>query len=166
MKKQKYQPYFLNYKYERRTYRHIGRDYGDSITADKGWIRNFTRWFRKHIYNKSEKKYKFCNTYEEWECYVKNKLPMKIDYKNYMHWLIDQNRLADIELETVKAILIPVYIALLSMKDFLAIEGSSSLGTMIIFIIVIVGISVYILCIEKENLDFWKDWIVIVNSVM
>lgn len=97
---------------------------------------------------------------------MKNKLPMRIDYKNYMHWLIDQNRLADIELETVKAILIPIYIALLSMKEVLAIEGTSSLGAMIILIIVIVSISAYILCIDKEDLNFWNDWIAIVNSVM
>lgn len=166
MKKQKYKPYFFDYKYERRTYKYIGRDYGDSITANKGWIRNFTRWFRKNIYNRKESKYKICNTYEEWECYVKNKLPMRKDYKNYIHWLIDKRRLAESELEIVKAILIPIYIAFLSMEEFFDSEEVSSLWGMLMPIMAIAIISACILYVEKENLDFWNDWIAIINSGM
>lgn len=166
MKKQKYKPYFFDYKYEWRTYKYIGRDYGDSVTANKGLSGNFMRWFRKRIYNRRESKYKICNTYEEWECYVKSKLPMKIDYKNYMHWLIEQKQSADIELETVKAILIPIYIALLSMKEVFFFNRTPDLGAILIFIIVVIIFSVYILWKEKEILDFWNDLIKIVNSVI
>ena len=165
MKKQKYKPYFFDYKYELKTYKYIGIDYGNSVIANKGWIRNFTRWFRKQIYNKADSKYKICNTYEDWEIYVKSKLPIKTDYKNFLHWLIMQKRLAESDLETVKAILIPIYIALLSMKEVFLKEKTLDLVTVLILIIVIAIISVCILYKEKENLDFWNDWIEIVYSV-
>ncbi len=166
MKKQKYKPYFFDYKYELKTYKYIGKDYGDSVTANKGWIKNVTRWFRKHIYNRADSKYKICNSYEDWEIYVKSKLPMRTDYKNYIHWLIKQRQLAESELETVKAILIPIYIALLSMKEIFFKRKTPDLGTVLILIIVIAIISACILWKEKENLDFWNDWIEIVHSVM
>ena len=165
-KKKLYTPYGFDVKYEGRTYNHVGVDYGNSVIANKGWTRNFRRWFRKHIYNRNESKYKFCNTYEDWEIYVKSKLPMRTDYKNYMHWLIEQRRFAERELETVKAILIPIYIALLSMKEVFFKENTLDLGTLLILSVVIVIASAYILVKEKENLDFWNDWIDIVNSVM
>ncbi len=165
MKKQKYKPYFFDYKYELKTYKYIGIDYGDSISANKGWIQNARRWFRKHIYNRAESKYKICDTYEDWEIYVKNKLPMRTDYKNYIHWLIMQKQLAERELEIVKAILIPIYIALLSMKEIFFLNKTPDLGTTLTFIIIILFVSCYILWIENENLDFWNDWIEIAHSI-
>ena len=134
MKKQKYKPYFFDYKYELKTYKHIGLDYGDSVSANKGWIQNARRWFRKHIYNRADSKYKTCDTYEDWEIHVKSKLPMRTDYKNYMHWLIMQRQFAERELEIVKAILIPIYIALLSMKEIFFLNKTPDLGTTLIFI--------------------------------
>ncbi len=165
MKKQKYKPYFFDYKYELKTYKYIGLDYGDSISANKGWIQNVGRWFRKHIYNRADSKYKICDTYEDWEIYVKSKLPMRTDYKNYMHWLIMQRQLAERELETVKAVLIPIYIALLSMKEIFFVNITPDLGTTLTFIIIILLGSFYILWIENENLNFWNDWIEIAHSI-
>lgn len=163
MRKRKYMPYFFNYQYERKTYKYIGKDYGNYITANIGWIRNIARWYRKRIYNRNESKYKFCNTYEEWVSYVKNKLPMRTDYKNYLHWLVENKRFAEGELETVKAILIPIYIALLSVKEILSLENT---GAMLVSVMVVTVISAYKLWKDRENLDFWNDLIVIVNSVM
>ena len=166
MKKQKYKPYFFDFKYELKTYKYIGLDYGNSVIANKGLIRNFTRWFRKHIYNRTDSKYKICNTYEDWEIYVKSKLPIRTDCKNYLHWLINQKRLAESDLETVKAILIPIYIALLSMKDVFFNGKAFDFVTALILIIAIAIISLCILYKEKEALDFWNDWIEIVYSVI
>lgn len=165
MKKQKYKPYFFDYKYELKTYKYIGVDYGDSISANKGWLQNARRWFRKHIYNRADSKYKICDTYEDWEIHVKSKLPMRTDYKNYIHWLIMQKQLAERELEIVKAILIPIYIALLSMKEIFFLNKTPDLGTTLTFIVIILFASCYILWIENENLDFWNDWIEIAHSI-
>lgn len=164
MKKQKYIPYFFDYKYEKRTYKYVGRDYGNSAISNKGWIGNFVRWFRKHIYNRNESKYKICDTYEEWESYVKNNLRKRVDNKNFMHWLIMQKRLAENELEAVKAILIPIYIALLTIKEILPFEGNFTWDKILILIISIIILSVVILYINKEKVDFWEDWIKIVKN--
>ncbi len=91
---------------------------------------------------------------------------MRTDYKNYIHWLIKQRQFAESELEIVRAILIPIYIALLSMKEVFFKKKTPDLGTVLIVIMIIVIISVYILWTDKENLDFWNDWIEIVHSVM
>lgn len=166
MKKQKYKPYYFDYKYELKTYKYIGIDYGNSVIANKGWIRNFTRWFRRNIYNRADSKYKICNTYEDWEVYVKSKLPIRTDYNKYLHWLIQQRRHAESELEIVKAILIPGYIALLSMKEIFFKEKTPELATVLVLIIIVMIISACILYKEKETLDFWNDWIKIVYSVI
>lgn len=165
-KKKLYTPYNFDIKYEICTFKHVGLDYGNYVIANKGWIRNFRRWFRKHIYNRNESKYKICNTYEDWEIYVKSKLPIRTDYKNYMHWLIEQRRFAESQLETVKAILIPIYIAFLSIKEVFFKEKTVDLGTVLILCVAIAITSAYVLVKEKENLDFWNDWIDIINNVM
>lgn len=110
--------------------------------------------------------YKICDTYEDWEIHVKSKLPMGTDYKNYLHWLIMQRQFAERELEIVKAILIPIYIALLSVNEIFSPKKTSGLSTVLILSVVIVIISAYILWIEKKNLNFWNNWIEIVHSVM
>lgn len=166
MKKQKYKLYSFDFEYEIKTYKHVGVDYGDSVIANKGWIRNFARWFRKHIYNRKDSKYKICNKYEDWEVYVKSKLPMETDHKNYLHWLIEQRRYAEIKIETAKAVLIPFYIVFLSMIDIFFKGQSLDWINILIFIIVIAFISVRILCNYIEILNFWNDWIEIVCSVM
>ena len=41
MRRQQYIPYFFDYKYERRTYKYIGRDYGDHIMLIKAGLEIF-----------------------------------------------------------------------------------------------------------------------------
>ncbi len=45
--KTKYKPYGFDEKYEFRTYKNIGRDYGDRKIADMGLVGNIKRFFRK-----------------------------------------------------------------------------------------------------------------------
>lgn len=52
----KYMPYGFDENYEYKTYRNIGKDYGDSRTANAGHIENIKRYFRKKV-NKKQKYY-------------------------------------------------------------------------------------------------------------
>lgn len=54
--KTKYKPYGFDEKYEFRTYKNIGRDYGDRKIADMGLVGNIKRFFRKKM-NRKQKKY-------------------------------------------------------------------------------------------------------------
>ena len=45
----KYMPYGFDENYEYKTYRNIGKDYGDSRTANAGHIENIKRYFRKKV---------------------------------------------------------------------------------------------------------------------
>ena len=116
--KNEFQAYNFNEKYEMKTYRYVGKDYGNRKTANRGVLSNIRRWFRKKT-NKTEKKYKFCDTYLEWKNHIKEIFPVKnsCEIDNFLHWLEQQMRYAKWELEAVKIILIPIYIALLSIDD-------------------------------------------------
>ena len=49
----KYMPYGFDENYEYKTYRNIGKDYGDSRTANAGHIENIKRYFRKKVKSKN-----------------------------------------------------------------------------------------------------------------
>ena len=79
----KYMPYGFDENYEYKTYRNIGKDYGDSRTADAGHIENIKRYFRKKV-NKTQKYYATCDTYTQWKNYIKkNTEKYQMDIENY-----------------------------------------------------------------------------------
>lgn len=158
MQKQKYMPYFFNYKYERRTYKYIGKDYGNHIIANKGYVRNITRWFRKQLYNKNESKYKFCNTYEDWKRYL---LEMPIysgtDRENAIRYLNNHKRLCEMGLDLIKILLIPIYIAIFSVFMSLA-DGQSVILIMLLPLVIILA-SAYLIYKETSDACFYSDYI-------
>ena len=157
-RRQKYRPYFFDYKYERKTYKCIGKDYGDSVTANKGWIRNFTRWYRKYVYNREETKYKICNTYTEWKQYLLEKpFYNESDKENAIRYLCDQKRIADMILDIVKILIIPIYIALYSVT--ISLLDEQSLWEMIGFMICLIVVSAYLIIKYGEDVSFYKDYV-------
>lgn len=172
MRKQRYTPYFFDIKYEKRTYKHIGQDYGDRRTADKGWIRNFLRWYRKRLYNTKESKYKFCNTYEEWRLYLfERRFCNTYDKQNIIKFLNKQKRTNEKIFESIKTIIIPIYIALYSgtitIMDKFSVEmevaesGSKELISlcMIIMTLFIISVSFYWIFQHKNDIYFYEDYI-------
>lgn len=170
MRKQRYTPYFFDIQYEKRTYKHIGKDYGDCRTANRGLIRNFLRWYRKRIYNRKELKYKFCNTYEEWKLYLfEKKFCNTYDKQNMIKFLNVQKRFYEKIFEAVKTVIIPIYIALYSvgiaaMDKFSAeIEATESevreinLFCMIFMTVFIVIISSNWIFQHKSDIYFYQD---------
>ncbi len=109
---------FFDIKYERRTYKHIGKDYGDRRTADRGLIRNFLRWYRKRIYNRKELKYRFCNTHEEWKLYLfERKFCNACDKQNMIKFLNKQKRVYEKMSDSIKTVIIPIYSSLFSRDE-------------------------------------------------
>lgn len=177
MRKQRYTPYFIDIKYEKRTYKHIGLDYGDHRTADKGWIRNFLRWYRKKLYNRKELKYKFCNTYEEWKLYLlEKKFCNTYDKQNIIKFLNDRKRSYEKMFDSIKTVIIPIYIALYSgmiaiMDKFSTeMEATESESRELMFICVIsmtlfiLTISFYWIFQHKSDIYFYEDYIDCLNN--
>ena len=172
MRKQRYTPYFFDSKYEKRTYTHIGQDYGDRRTADRGCIRNFLRWYRKRIYNRKESKYKFCNTYEEWKLYLfEKKFCTTYDKQNMIKFLNEQKQINEIVYDSVKAVIIPLYIALYSLVLTLIsntiVEENKTLSfankqngsiSIIIITLIVVPISIRLMYKYKKNIYFYQDY--------
>lgn len=171
MRKYRYMPYFFDIKYEIRTYKHIGKDYGDRRIADRGLIRNFLRWYRKRIYNRKELKYKFCNTYEEWKLYLfERKFCTTYDKQNMIKYLNDRKRTCEKIFESIKTIIIPLYITIYSgaialMDKFWSeaeVSESMSRKSMSVYLVLlllfIIGVSFYWIVKNKDDISFYKDY--------
>lgn len=157
--KNEFQAYNINEKYELKTYHYVGKDYGNRKTANRGWILNIRRWFRRKI-NKKENKYKFCDTYLEWKNHIKEVFPVQnsCEKENFVHWLEQKRRYAKGELEAVKIILIPLYIALLSIDDFfmkknLEINSTGKFGPLVVVLV----ISLVYLENARLKKEFYED---------
>lgn len=168
MRKQRYTPYFFDIKYEKRTYKHIGKDYGDRRTADRGLIRNFLRWYRKRIYNRKELKYRFCNTYEEWRLYLfERKFCNVCDKQNMIKFLNKQKRVYEKMFDSIKTVIIPIYIVLYSIgiaaMDKISAEMEATeeakIFCMIFMTLFIVSISSYCIFLFKSDIYFYEDYI-------
>lgn len=177
MRKQRYMPYFFDFKYEKRTYKHIGKDYGDRRTADRGLIRNFLRWYRKRIYNRKEVKYKFCNTYEEWKLYLfERKFCNTYDKQNMIKFLNVQKRFYEKMFESIKTVIIPIYIAFYSVgiaamdKISAGMEVTESeAGELIFFGMIFMTLFIVIISSNwifqhKNDIHFYQDYIDCLNN--
>ncbi|WP_440287074.1 hypothetical protein [Eshraghiella crossota] len=159
--KTKYKPYGFDEKYEFRTYKNIGRDYGDRKIADMGLVGNIKRFFRKKM-NRKQKKYTMCDTYLQWREHVdKNIEKYALDNENYKHWIVKQKRFYAGRLEATKIILIPLYVFVLTV-----LVGSEQNN--IIQIITVTIIAEIVMCIlvmkDTEWKSFYKDYIEILEA--
>lgn len=114
--------------------------------------------------NKGEKQYKICNTYSQWEKYAQSKLPTEIlNYEDFVHWLINQRRMQEKGLETIKLILLPIYFLMISLL-YQMFPGSSSLILSLIIMPIVIFAASMILWKEKISIEFWNDWIQLANK--
>ena len=162
MKRKYYKPYGFDMNYEFNTYRNVGKDYGTRKDANLGLLLNIRRYIRKCIKNKHQKVYKFCHTYTEWENHVKSIIPYdSANYDDMLHWLYRRRRDAECILEATKAILIPIYIALLGIKEISGLD--LNIIEYLCMIVVVVIASIVALDEAKEKVDFYEDFIEIVE---
>ena len=162
----KYNPYNIDFNYEHRTYKHIGKDYGNIKTANKGLIKNLFRWLRRMVFNRSERCYKFCNTHSEWELYIEKKF--FCDYgkngQNIMKYLNVKKRKAALLLEGAKTVLIPLYIAVFSTMPSIFSEddweknGTYISASMVIFIFLTIVIALGLIWKYSHMLNFYQDF--------
>lgn len=158
-KKSNYTPYNLNISYEQKTYKYVGYTYGDYTTANKGLLLNLRRFYLKKK-NKNEKNFKFCNTYSEWETHIKTIIKTDmLNYNDFLHWLKAQKRNTETFLESIKGILIPIYIALFSISNTFY-DGLSStqltFATCILAVFLAVASALYLFD-ATENVNFYND---------
>lgn len=158
MKKEKYRDYKFDIDYEYRTYKNIGKDYGDSKTADRGVLLNCKRAVRKWM-NKKEKRYKFCNKYSEWEKYIIEKYVFDSDM---FHWLYGKKRDAETYVETIKVILIPIYLTMISV--LVSMEKSVTYYAVIAVCFIVVMVSTIVLYGSIEKKHFLDDFVEVVKK--
>ncbi len=168
-KKEHFKPYGLDLKYEFNTYRQVGRNYGDRKTAHMGLFLNFMRWRRKRK-NRREGKYKFCNTYSDWERHVQEILPMHIqNYEDMLHYLLERKSGAEEYLEIVKILLIPIYLSLVAFYQiFLGDEILASkyvVFHIVLFLLIILLSSMVALCGAKMKVNFYHDFLKIAEKM-
>lgn len=163
--KNKYKPYMIDIKYEFKTYQHVGKDYGNSKSADLGCLFNFRRFVRK-TWNRKQNKYKFCNTFSDWKEHITSVLNKNIvNYDDMIHWLIYERNFAKQYLESIKAILIPIYIAFIGVFSLFLNEEDNPLCVLISIMLLIIAISVHVLHDATEKVDFFEDCIQIANEI-
>lgn len=170
MRKIKYTPYNLDLDYEFETYKNVGKDYGNARIANKGRIGNYLR-FRRKRKNRKETYYKFCATYSDWRRHAQNVLNKHIcNYDDLLHWLIGKRNAEKIYLDSVKAILIPIYIALITLydvfvDDFIIISHGAKILTILIIIFLVICCSLSILGKATETVNFYDDFIKIAEEM-
>lgn len=163
MKNNYFKPYGMNIEYELKTYKYVGRDYGELKTANRGWFSNFTRFLRKKV-NKKQNRYCACNTYSEWKLHVKGILKKEIlNYNDFLHWLYQQKRNAEIFLDSVKTILIPLYVAMISVSNLFP-EGEAGETSILIAIFIVALFSAIYLSKAEEKVQFYNDFIEIAEE--
>lgn len=161
MMKNRFMEYGLDLQYEFKTYKYVGKDYGDRKIANKGWIKNLCRFWRKCISNRKEQKYKFCNTYSQWQNHVIEVVPKGINnYNDLLHWLISEKRETELQLETVKIVLLPILLAILGLESIL-----TNTDVAIVFVVVIaVGRSTYLIYDAMKKVVFYDEFIALLEN--
>lgn len=171
MKRAEYRPYNLDMNYLFDTYRNIGKVYGNRKYANRGVVFNIIRWY-KRLKNRSERKYKNCDTYSAWEKYVKNifqQIPAQ-HYSDMIHFLIGENNYFQGLLDVVKCILIPLYIAILGMAGILfdleCFDGIAQYVFGIGLALIVMCVSLSILVVTQMKVEFYQDLIRIAKNDM
>lgn len=123
--KNKYKPYMIDIKYECRTYQYVGRDYGNSKSADLSCIFNFDRFIRK-IWNRN---------------------------------------VAKQQLEAVKVISIPIYMALIGVFSTLLDNEFHPMLELLIILLIIIAFCVFILLRAMDRVEFFDDFIKIAKGI-
>lgn len=164
MKKLKCTPYNFNAKYEYRTHKYVGRDYGSFKMANRGIITNIIRFARK-IWNKKQKKYIVCNTYTEWKTHVINIIRKDMsNYEDFIHWLYYMKRDSEKDLQMVKVIQIPIYIVILSLSTQIFNLERLTIENTIIILVIITGASAKYLLRAYDRVCFYDDVIEIYEA--
>ena len=168
MKKKCFKPYEIDIEYEQRTYKYVGRDYGNLKCANLGLLYNVMRFFRKKS-NQKKEKYAFCNTYTEWESHVKDVIKKDIiNSKDLLHWLYGKRNVEKQILEAVKTIFIPLYLALFTTPYFYNTKPESYgtfnvVGGIVIVLLLIILICFKLLYDAYAKVNFYNDFIKIVE---
>lgn len=167
MGKIKYKPYGIDLNYEMKTYKNVGCDYGNAQSADLGRLFNLKRFWRKRK-NREQTEYRFCDTYSDWEKHVQAVLPNNIcNYADMLHWLEGKRNNAKTQLEMTKSILIPIYIALLTIYEIFLKPYTDVLMKRIfvlIAIIMVIIIAVSVLTNDIKTINFYDDFIKIAKK--
>lgn len=163
MKNKFFKPYDIDIEYELRTYKNVGKDYGNRKVANLGCILNIKRFLRKKG-NKQQTKYKFCNTHSEWEEHVQSIFVKDIiNYSDLLYWLHGECNNAKNYLEAFKTILIPIYVTIISISDIFWGDVGGWLSVLL-SMIVIVYKSTKELIKASTKVHFYEDLILLLEE--
>lgn len=153
--KKRYTPYNFDEKIEYKIYRKIGNKYYLEF---------------KHGKKRDNKEHLNFNKYLEWEEYFIKKYSKGYNNeRNFLHYLIQNNRMLLQEIEIYKAIMIPLEIAIFTI--IMTISSSqysfaSMIGSLFIIMIIIAFLCTYSLFKNQKKADFYKDCIKIMKKIL
>lgn len=137
---------------------YYGLDYLEEIKIYKN-IGISTR--RKKAMYKNSKCVQFIN-YSEWEMYIKTKYKLRKNEKNFFHYLILLSRGKKSLIDSMKAIVIPIEIAMISALS--PFDANTWINKLCIVILSVFCVIYFTIEIEKYKIesDFYKDFMDIV----
>lgn len=168
MKRRDYKPYGIDIEYEFKTYINVGQLYGNYKNENLGFSLNVKRFLKKWK-NRKQNRYAIYHTYTEWENHVKNVVNINIiNKRDLLHWLYRKRNDAKVFLAVIQSVLVPLYIAMISLGNFLPEEGEVSPGMrflMLMGILIIITIpALNYIWDESERVDFYNDFIEIAEK--
>lgn len=153
--KKRYTPYNFEEKIEYEIYRKIGSKYYLEF---------------KHGKKRDNIEHVNFNKYLEWEEYFIKKYSMGYNNEcNFLHYLIQNNRMYLQEMEVYKSIMIPLEIAITTI--IMTIYSSQyslavMIGSLTIIMIIIAVFCTYSLFQNQKKADFYKDCINIMKKLL
>lgn len=117
-------------------------------------------------------KYKFCNIYEEWRLHLlERQFHNAYDNQNVIKYLNRQKRILEIVFESIKTVIIPIYIAIYSgaiaLMDKVLPEAEISASehriliavSRIVLTLFIIFVSGYWIYKNRTDIHFYEDFI-------
>ena len=152
--KKEYIPYNFNEKYEYKIYSQIGLEYRKECKGKK---------------RKKNKKMLSFDKYSEWEKYFSDKFLMS-DYNayNFLHYLNEMLRMYQKFEDYFKALVIPVYMALITilLTIYLSMGFAPKrlIFALIVSVIMVIIICMYFLHQYSNRINFYADCLKIIND--
>lgn len=112
----KYTPYGIDFKFQYRTYKNIGKTYQIEFKARKNFLYKILNCIRK-FNNKNEKKYMNFDAFSQWKQWIRQELNLNEgnNKENITHYLEKYKRNSKIACDMMGAIVTPMYAVVLTL---------------------------------------------------
>lgn len=168
MKKKKFYPYGINLKGEIKIYKNIVRRRTSDNQALLNRLKDYVyKIFKKYVKKEKQKRIR-CSTYTSWRNHIVDILPKGINnYTDFIHWIYKKKRAAGEYLLAVRAVVIPIYLSIVTFYTGTLKEIESEKAQIVgfCFLISFITIISFVIIIGANIIiNFYNDFIKIVEE--